>query len=618
LAKAPATGTRRRAASLTTRAWQTLTWLLILIIGLTGLNWLAVALQGGHWTPKLALDLEGGTQMVIAAQLPAGEPDPSAEQMQQAVSIIRQRIDAAGVSEAEITTQGGRNIVVSVPGEMDELTRQRIANSAKLEFRAVLYSDSAANSQIIPPDQLPAQLSNTPTAEPTSPSDLAQITEQMQVDFIQFDCSKDRLAATEVDPTKPLITCDESGTEKFILGPVEVTGDHIKNATSGLATTKQGASTNQWVVNLEFDPEGTAEFSNITQRLVGLQGNQNRFAATLDNTVIVAPTTNVVIADGKAQISGTFTQESSKALADQLKFGALPFNFVVQSSSTISATLGASQLEHGLIAGLIGLVLVVVYSLIQYRTLGLVTIASLALSGGLAYLAVTFLSNQEGYRLSLAGVAGLIVSIGITADSFIVYFERIKDELRDGRGLVAAVENGWSRAIRTILVSDGVNFLVSIVLFIIAVGNVRGFALTLGVTTLIDVVVVALFTHPLMRLLARTHFFSSGHPASGLDPNALGAVYRGRGTFRKPSARTKGGQREAERRQTLAERKAAEAAAAAGGSAPDSASGSASDDATSKQDAGDGASATSSGSRQKAGAGASRSKPGSPAKGDDK
>ena len=262
------------------------------------------------------------------------------------------------------------------------------------------------------------------------------------------------------------------------------------------------------------------------------------------------------------QITGSFDQASSKALADQLKFGALPIGFTVQSNEAISATLGASQLQSGLLAGLIGLVLVVLYSLLQYRTLGLVTIASLVVAGSITFLIVDLLSWRQGYRLSLAGVAGLIVAIGITADSFIVYFERIRDELRDGRALESAVEAGWKRAIRTIIASDTVNFLAAAILFILAVGNVKGFALTLGLTTLVDLVVVALFTHPILQLISRRRYFREGHRFSGLDPRALGAVYRGRATFREPTAvsagKRPGANNEALKRQTIAERKAAE------------------------------------------------------------
>jgi preprotein translocase subunit SecD len=291
-----------------------------------------------------------------------------------------------------------------------------------------------------------------------------------------------------------------------------------------------------------------------------LTGSQNQFAIVLDGKVLTAPATNAAITNGSAQITGGFTQESSKTLADQLKYGALPIGFQVQSSDTISATLGSTQLMSGLLAGAIGLLLVVVYSVFQYRTLGLVTVASLLVAAVLTYLVVTILSWREGYRLSLAGVAGLIVAIGITADSFIVYFERIRDELRDGRGLESAVEAGWKRAIRTIIASDAVNFLAAIVLFILAVGNVRGFALTLGLTTVVDLFVVSLFTHPMLQLMSKTNFFANGHKLSGLDPRALGAAYRGRAQFAPSSSVSSGklakASKEALKRQTIAERKA--------------------------------------------------------------
>jgi preprotein translocase subunit SecD len=287
----------------------------------------------------------------------------------------------------------------------------------------------------------------------------------------------------------------------------------------------------------------------------------------LDSTVLMPITSNAVITDGNAQITGGFTQEGAQSLADQLRFGALPIGFQVQSNETISPTLGASQLQAGLLAGLIGLILVVLYSVLQYRALGLVVVLSLGVAAILTYLVVNFLSSTEGYRLSLAGIAGLVIAIGITADSFIVYFERIRDELREGKHLSSALETGWKRAFRTILVSDAVSFLAAVILYLLSVGNVRGFAYTLGITTFIDIVVVALFTHPLLRVLSRTRFFSSGHSLSGLDPQALGAVYRGRAKFREPVAAGKAARssKEAQKRQTIAERKASVGAGAGTG-----------------------------------------------------
>ncbi|TFC57229.1 protein translocase subunit SecD [Cryobacterium sp. TMB1-7] len=573
-------------SSPTKKAWRSLTWLGVIIVGLIALNGAGVLTGGGSWTPKLALDLEGGTQIILAPKLESGQT-VSSEQLNQAVSIIRQRIDSAGVSESEINTQGGQNIVVSIPGTPDDATLNRIQSSAKLEFRPVLVAsaptedsvgadgstdgatDPATDAAADPAAETPAAetpaaetpAAETPAVAPTDASDLNNITPDLQAEFDSFQCSD--IDTSIVAPAdQPLITCESDGSIKYILGPVEVSGENISDATNGQVTTQSGATTGEWAVNIVFDRTGTESFADVTTRLSGLQGAQNQFAIVLDGSVISAPRTLAVITDGKPQITGSFDQDTSKALADQLKFGALPISFAVQSQDTISATLGSTQLQSGLIAGLIGLILVVLYSLIQYRLLGLVTVASLIVAGVITYLLITLLSWREGYRLSLAGVAGLIVAIGITADSFIVYFERVRDELRDGRGLVSSVESGWRRAIRTIIASDTVNFLAAAVLFILAVGNVRGFALTLGLTTLVDLLVVAMFTHPMLQLLARTKFFGDGHKLSGLDPRALGAVYRGRARFQPSvevaSRKSPSSSKEAAKRQTIAERKAAE------------------------------------------------------------
>ncbi len=558
------------------KAWRSLAWLGVITVGLTGILAYGVIFENASWAPKLALDLEGGTQITLAPKLGEGEAAPSGEQLDQAVAIIRQRIDASGVSEAEIATQGASNIVVSIPGTPDEETLRRIESSAKLEFRPVIFTDVAATSAVEPTETPAAEDGSTPTptptlattstAVPTDASDPNWVSPALFDEFTNFDCSTLDQAETNVAPEdEPLITCepDTDGTYlyKYILGPVEVSGETISDATSGLIANSQGVSTGTWGVFITFNDQGTKEFAEVTQRLSGFDSatdSRNRFAIVLDGKVISAPTTQAIITDGKPQISGSFTQETAKTLADQLKFGALPISFTVQSNETISATLGAAQLNSGLIAGLIGLILVVVYSLFQYRLLGLVTVASLVVAGVLTYLMIAILSWRQGYRLSLAGVAGLIVAIGFTADSFIVYFERIRDELRDGRGLPGAVEAGWKRALRTIFAAKAVNLLSAVVLFILAVGNVRGFALTLGLTTVIDVLIVILFTHPILQLLASTRFFASGHPVTGLDPNALGAVYRGRAQFRAPvlSPAKSGAGREAAKRQTIAERKA--------------------------------------------------------------
>jgi len=556
------------SSNTTRRALRGMSWLLIL----TGL--LVALIAGGvvwdkqSWTPKLALDLEGGTEIILAPQVQDGVTITE-EQLSQAVSIIRQRVDAAGVSESEVSTQGGTNIVVSIPGTPDQETLDRIRSSAKMEFRAVLLTDMLANLESVGavdaegnPTGLPTAIPD-PTASPTDGSDPNWVDSANYAQYVSATCEElDAAGANIADPSKPLVVCSDDGAFKYVLGPVEVDGSSIVDAQANYIIGQNGVQTNEWGVYLTFDAEGTTSFATVTTRLSGLTGAQNQFAVVLDGRVIIAPATLAVITDGKPVISGAYTEITSKSLADQLKFGALPIGFEVQSSDTVTPTLGVAQLQSGLIAGAIGLVLVIIYSLIQYRALAAVTIASLIVAFGFTYLVITYLSAANGYRLSLAGVAGIIVAIGITADSFIVYFERVRDELREGRTLGSAIDAGWTRAVRTIVVSDAVNLLAAVVLFVLAVGNVRGFAFTLGVTTVVDLIVVILFTHPMLQLLSRTRFFASGHPMSGLNPRALGAVYRGRAQFNVSetvSASERGkSSKEARKRQTIAERRAAE------------------------------------------------------------
>jgi preprotein translocase subunit SecD len=562
-------------------ARKSLTWLLVIILGLTGLIAVgSLSDENASFTPKLALDLQGGTQVILSPLLLDGQAVTS-EQLDQAVSIIRQRVDASGVSESQVTTQGDRNIIVSIPGVPDENTLALIKASAKLEFRAVLVTSAGAPSSNIdggdqavdggntdgstPDEQAP----NVPNASPTDPSDLNWVSPELQAEFDALDCASSFREPGQVDdPTVPLITCDVTGTQKFILGPVEVEGANISDASNGTVQSQTGASTNTWAVNLDFDSLGSQAFADVTQRLFPLAAPRNQFAITLDGFVITAPATQAVITNGSAQITGNFDRDSSKVLADQLKYGSLPIGFEVESQENISASLGSEQLTNGLIAGLIGLILVVIYSAFQYRGLAIVTVGSLLVAAILVYLFIAVLSWRQGYRLSLAGVAGLIVAIGITVDSFIVYFERVRDEIREGRSLEVAVENAWKRALRTILASDAVSFTAAATLFLLTVGNVRGFAFTLGLTTIVDLIVVLLFTHPLLRMLARTKFFSSGHPWSGFDSKALEASgYVGRGKFRVSESLAAGkadkASKEALKRQTIAERKAEAAIAAA-------------------------------------------------------
>ncbi len=581
--------TRRR------RPVRTLITLVVIVV----LPFLAVFIgtktSDATWTPKLALDLEGGTQIILTPVSTDGR-EPTAEDISQAINVIRQRVDGSGVSEAEISSQGGNNIVVAIPGKASDETIATVSRSSHMEFRPVLVQDYAFSAQ---PTQAPTaaatgeptpdattepgsdetvapaptesadttadatddasapatpEATDAPTQEPTadptaapqrpsepaSASDAAYwVTDEIRAQFDALDCTdpSNLGGGTSGKADAAFVSCgvDSEGNSdglKYILGPVEIDGKEISSASSGLEVLPSGAMGNRWVVNMEFSSTGAKQFTDVTTRLATQSSPLNQFAMVLDGLVISAPSVEKAIPNGQAQISGSFNQTTAAQLANRLNFGSLPLDFKVQSEQQISATLGSEQLQKGLLAGIIGLLLVVVYSLLQYRTLGLVTVASLGIAALLTFGVITLLSWTQGYRLSLPGVAGLIVAIGITADSFIVYFERIRDELREGRTLGAAVERGWARARRTILASDAVNLIAAFVLYFLAVGGVRGFAFTLGLTTIIDVIVVFLFTHPLMELLSKTKFFSEGHPASGLDPRRLGVVgarYVGRG-----------------------------------------------------------------------------------------
>ena len=552
----------------------------------------------GSYAPKLGLDLEGGTQMVLEPVL-VGSNTVTSEQLDQARDIIVQRVDANGVAGAEVTTRGGRNIVVSMPGQPTKQTEEAIRKSSQMRFRPVLAAAAGTNQpqptgtptgtpagtptgSATTKAPVPTVTGATPTAKsglpqallkgsttpspsatttatpkpspttsapagqakPKDDSDLAWVTEDVAAQFEALDCAKPGALDKVVDdPEKPLVTCSDDGTEKFILGPVTVGGDQIDSASAGYRPLSNGQPSSEVEIQLSFKSEGSKEYAEASKRMVSLEDPRNRMAATLDSKVIVAPQFNEAILNGQASITGGFTIEGARELANQLKFGALPLSFTLQTRENISPTLGGEQLRLGVIAGLIGLLLVAAYSLFQYRALGLVTVASIGIAGLLTYMSLTILGWSHNYRLDMAGVTGLVIAIGVTADSFIVYFERIRDEVREGRPLRAAVDTGWKRARRTILAADGVNFLAAVVLYFLASSGVRGFAFTLGLTTLLDIIVVFLFTHPVMGLLAETKFFGGGHPWSGLSPERLGAKtttrYVGRGRFAPtPAART--------------------------------------------------------------------------------
>ncbi|MFD9633858.1 protein translocase subunit SecD [Streptomyces violascens] len=553
---------RRPAAGGQSKPGRALALILIAMVALTGGMFIS-----HNTTPRLGIDLAGGTSITLKAKPEPGQASAiNKKNMDTAVSIMERRVNGLGVTESEVQTQGSDNIIVNIPkGTNSEQARQQVGQTAKLYFRPVLTaqptaaptpsaSPSASTSGKPTPSGAPsasgkgtpsgspsssastkgralsdalkasptpgASKPGSPTPNPSAPSGDAAAAAKLQAQFAALDCStrEARSKAGEgAKSTEPTVACDKDGAEKFILGPAEVDGTDVSKAQAVI-----NQQNGQWIVQMDFTGGGSKKFAAITGKLSKQQYPNNRFAIALDNQVVSAPTVSTTLS-GSAEISGNFNQTTAQDLANVLSYGALPLTFQEQSVTTVTAALGADQLHAGLIAGAIGLALVIIYLVAYYRGLALIAILSLVVSAILTYTIMALLGPGIGFALNLPAVCGAIVAIGITADSFIVYFERIRDEIREGRTLRPAVERAWPRARRTILVSDFVSFLAAAVLFIVTVGKVQGFAFTLGLTTLLDVVVVFLFTKPVMTILARRKFFASGHPWSGLDPKRLGA-----------------------------------------------------------------------------------------------
>jgi preprotein translocase subunit SecD len=549
----------------------------------------------GYKTPRLGIDLAGGTTVTLTAS----SKDPkavNATNMGIAKNIIDQRVNAFGVSEATVQVQGNDNIVVSIPrGENNQNAASQVGKTAKLYFRPVLAVAASGVAASATPSGSPsssasssasasasasstgkakaggstasAKASSSSTAQGRAVSQALEaatasasasaksstsakasssasaaaaassaassaaasavsgtVPADLDRQFSAVDCSK---SAQRIDyqtsTTADAVACAQnlqSGVwYKYALGPVAVDGKDVSSASASLNSTNGTG----WQVNLNFNSHGSKEFATTTGKLATQTSPQNEFAIVLDGQVVSSPYVSSEIAGGQAQITGSFSQSDAMDLANILSYGALPLDFTQSSVTTVSASLGGDQLTTSLVAGAFGLLLVVIYLLFYYRLLGALAVGSLVLAAGLNYELMVLLGPLMGFTLSLPGIAGAIIAIGITADSFVVFFERIRDELRDGRTLRPAVQHGWTRARRTILVSDFVSFLAAAVIYAVSVGDVKGFAFTLGLTTLIDVVVVFLFTRPVVTMAARRPFFASGHPWSGVDPKRLGA-----------------------------------------------------------------------------------------------
>ncbi|MFC5959822.1 protein translocase subunit SecD [Streptomyces pratens] len=570
-------------ASVTSKPWRSLALILIAMVALTG-----GMFASGHDTPRLGIDLAGGTSITLAAVPEAGQESAiNPTNMATAVSIMERRVNGLGVSEAEVQTQGDRNIIVNIPkGTNSEQAREQVGTTAKLYFRPVVATELAAGGAAPTPsgtgdasaegtegekatdgasekatdkttDEGSPSASTSPSADATTqgravtealkadttpsatPSGSAEASpsasatdgapaeadSKLQAQYAALDCTKADVRATAGDGAKATdstVACGQNSQgqwQKYILGPAAVDGTDVDEAKAVL-NTQTGAG---WTVTMDFTDKGSKKFADITGKLAQNPSPQNQFAIVLDGEVVSDPYVSQALTGGNAEISGNFNQKSSEELANMLSYGALPLTFREDSVTTVTAALGGDQLHAGLIAGAIGLALVVLYLLVYYRGLSFIAIASLLVSASLTYVIMALLGPTIGFALNLPAVCGAIVAIGITADSFIVYFERVRDEIREGRVLRTAVERAWPRARRTILVSDFVSFLAAAVLFVVTVGKVQGFAFTLGLTTVLDVVVVFLFTKPLLTLMARRNFFASGHKWSGLDPKALGA-----------------------------------------------------------------------------------------------
>ncbi|HEY0486246.1 MAG TPA: protein translocase subunit SecD [Mycobacteriales bacterium] len=525
-----------------------------------------VFFTGDHrLTPRLGLDLVGGTTVTLSALTPSGKP-PTAQSLETARGIIENRVNGLGVAEAEVVTEGNTNIVVNVPGQENEDVK-RIGAAAQLRFRQVLKtapdvpsaepapsaspsaSPSAAGADGLVRPTLaevtaklggPAALKRltdlTQPGAPTgpgapqliaavqrlTPQEIAVLPASVQFNVPQITCAKlnGRPPGSVDTPDAEVVACDSSS--KYLLDKAAVQGTDVSNASFEYDTATGG-----WKVILNFKGSGQNKWTALTRKAyTDPDPERKRVAIVLDLDVVTAPTIQSVIA-GQAEITGGFTQHEAQDLATKLKYGALPLTFTQQTAQTISPTLGLAQLQAGLIAGAIGLGLVLIYVLFYYRLLGLVTIASLVLSGAVVYAVLILLGRPSvmGFTLTLAGIAGFIVSVGITADSFVVFFERLKDEIRDGRTARSAVPRAWIRARRTIISADTVSFLAAAVLYVIAAGAVKGFAFTLGMSTVLDLVVVFLFTHPLVALMSRSRAFLSPR-MSGLGRVTVDAARR--------------------------------------------------------------------------------------------
>ena len=498
--------------------------------------------KGGAWLkPKLGLDLKGGAQVILTPKLENGKK-PSSEELSASVDILRQRVDGQGVSAAEIVVQGDQ-IIVSVPGGNRDAV-SRVTQAAQMEFRQVLEERASTPSAASVPTVTPSTTAKaTPSSQPKSqpspthsralsaaltaaaspspsPSPAPSTSASAAPDqpaltsgaiysaaaYATLDCADPRVRSGGTEPPHPkdeIVACSKDGSVVYHLAKPTVFGKDIKSAAP------QQQTSGAWAVAVSWKGSGQDRFTQLSKDTVtGTHPSPtDQIGIVLDGVVISSPVTQQVI-PGDVSITGNFSQSDAENLSNNLKFGALPVSFNPSQTLLVSPSLGDDQLKSGLLAGGIGLAAVVIYSLLYYRALGFVTISSLLVSAGLVYGSICVLGKSLGLALTLPGIAGFIVAVGITADSFVVFFERLKDEIREGRTPRSGVDRAWVRARRTIINADAVSLLAAVVLYVVSIGDVRGFAFTLGLSTILDLVVVFWFTRPLISWLSRYRFFS--------------------------------------------------------------------------------------------------------------
>ena len=503
--------TARRNAQRETSPWAPL----LGFLGVLALIFVLVFATGDHKAePKLGIDLQGGTRVVLTARTEDGKA-PDRSQLDIARTIIQQRVDGIGVGGSEVVVNGS-TLIITVPGD-DGNQARALGQTARLYIRPVVTSAPATPQKT---DPNAPKLAEMTTQDRTEAIDAARKARQapkganeqelarLQAEMAKVNCDPDAVdpLVGYDHPDQYLVACGDKDGQVYLLEPMIIAGTDVADAKA------QQNESGQWVVAVNYRGDGKKTWVDYTSNNVG-----KTTATVLDSRVVSAATIRSAIL-GTTEISGDFTQTEAQDLANALQYGSLPLSFEMSDAQTVSATLGLSSLRAGLIAGAIGLIAVLLYALLYYRMLGFLTFLSLVLASAIVYGLIVLLGRWIGFTLDLSGIAGLIIGIGMTADSFVVYFERIKDEMREGRSFRSAVNRGWASARRTVWTGNAVSFIAAAIIYFLAVGQVKGFAFTLGLTTIIDVVIVFLVTHPMVVLASRTKFLS--RPSI----NGLGAV----------------------------------------------------------------------------------------------